>query len=110
MHTHLEFLRQMFVLEPIRLVVLAPLWESHFFVQQDPLLQKLEVILGVGVGVFSHVFDVLFDVDAFVLFEVAAVENLPGGLFSLLAMNNCQLMHFLEMFSKHFSLQRSHAS
>lgn len=110
MHTHLEFLRKMFVLESVGLVVLAPFWEGHFFVKQDPLFQKLEVILSVSVGVFSHVFDVLFDIDAFVLFEVAAVEDLPGGLFSLLIMDHSQLMHFLEMFSKHFSLQWCHAS
>jgi hypothetical protein len=53
---------------------------------------------------------VLFDVHARVFAEVRSVQDLSGGLLGLLAVDDRQLMHLLEVFAKDLSLEGGHAS
>lgn len=96
--TNFEFLADMLVLEPVRLIVLTPFWHKQFFVEKETLFQKLVVVFSVGISTFAHIFDVFFNISALVLSKVRSIEHFSGCLFCLLAMNDCELMHLFQMF------------
>lgn len=100
----------MLVLESVRFIVLTPFWQDCFLVEKQTLFQKFIIILSICKSLFTHIFDVLFDIGAFILPEVGAIEHFSCCFFCLLAMDNCKFVHLFQMFSQDLSFKWSHSS
>jgi hypothetical protein len=95
--TDFELLGHVFVLVLVGLVVLAPFRVLDVLLHQDALLDEFGVLIGVGERVVLEVFEVLFEVGSGICSEATSIDDIPGGLLGLLAVDGGKFMHFLEM-------------